>query len=465
MTKNKSTQHALLLSSLALLMCVFMLIGSTFAWFSDDISSQSNKIVAGVLDVQLLLHDGSDYVDISNSTTPIFSDGSIAQNNNGSTLWEPGKTQVAYLAIKNNGSLALKYSIGLDVKNVSKNLFEVMLYDVVDNAQYGSVNSWTSEFPLRTGNQMLFQDVSVGVGETKYFALCVHMDENAKNEYQGGEVDFTLNILAKQSTAENDTFNNQYDEDADYPVDILNVTNSDELKDALKTAAYGTTILLKSGTYEDLSFTNPSSYTAKNITIIGEKGTVIEGFSVNGWTSDNNIVVDGLKFKNITFSKGILLSTKDMSNVTIDSCNFIDDACIHQNDRTEKLTNLVVKNSTFTGVQGGNTTAIMLENTENVTISGCTFTNIDFNAVQAGVLDGTVLIDNNTINETGDRVFRFVTVNADVTISNNTITSGGDDNGELAKSTNAIAVTLTNNTWNGYSDADVTDKIINITAK
>lgn len=233
MTKNKSTQHALLLSSLALLMCVFMLIGSTFAWFSDDISSQSNKIVAGVLDVQLLLHDGSDYVDISNSTTPIFSDGTVAQNNNGSTLWEPGKTQVAYLAIKNNGSLALKYSIGLDVKNVSKNLFEVMQYDVVENAQYRSVNSWTNGRALKLGNQMLFEDVSVGVGETKYFALCVHMVENAENEYQGGEVDFTLNILAKQSTAENDTFNNQYDEDAEYPNNTQNSLADSHVEDEI----------------------------------------------------------------------------------------------------------------------------------------------------------------------------------------------------------------------------------------
>lgn len=465
MTKNKSNKQALLLSALALLMCVFMLVGSTFAWFSDDISSQSNKIVAGTLDVQLLLHDGYDYVDISNSTTPIFSDGTVAQNNNGSTLWEPGKTQVAYLAIKNNGSLALKYSIGLDVKNVSKNLFEVMQYDVVENAQYRSVNSWTNGHALELGNQMLFKDVSVGVGETKYFALCVHMDEDAKNEYQGGEVNFTLNILAKQSTSESDAFNNEYDEDAEYPNNTVTVNNSDELKDALKTSAYGTTVILKSGNYEGISLSNPSNYTAKNITIIGETGTVIDGFSINSWSNDSNIVIDGLKFKNITFSKDILLSTKNMSNVIIDSCDFIDDARIHQNDKTEKLTNLIVEKCTFTGTDGGNTTAIMLENTENVTVSGCTFTNIDFNVLQAGIIDGVVLIDKNTINGTGDRVFRFVTVNADVTISNNTITSDGDDNGELAKSTDAIEVTLTNNTWNGLSDADVKDKLINITAK
>ena len=62
-------------------------------------------------------------------------------------------------------------------------------------------------------------------------------------------------------------------------------------------------------------------------------------------------------------------------------------------------------------------------------------------------------------------MFRFVEMNADLTISNNTITSDGDDNGELAKSNYAIEITLTNNTWNSLSDADVKDKLINITAK
>jgi hypothetical protein len=62
-------------------------------------------------------------------------------------------------------------------------------------------------------------------------------------------------------------------------------------------------------------------------------------------------------------------------------------------------------------------------------------------------------------------VFRFVTVNADTTISNNTIISNGDSDGELAKDTNACQITLTNNTWNGESDAEVAAKLINITAK
>ena len=53
MTKQKSTKRALLLSALSLLMCVSMLIGSTFAWFTDSVTSAGNKIQAGTLKIDL----------------------------------------------------------------------------------------------------------------------------------------------------------------------------------------------------------------------------------------------------------------------------------------------------------------------------------------------------------------------------------------------------------------------------
>ncbi len=245
------------------------------------------------------------------------------------------------------------------------------------------------------------------------------------------------------------------------------VATTDELVAMLKDAKYanGLVVTLKAGTYDGLSFINPTNYVAKNVTIIGEEGAVINGFAINGWSVDNNIVIDGLTFKNVTFAQSLSLSTKSMANVTVEDCDFINDACVLQNDKTEKLTNLVIKNCTFTGVaNGGTTTAIMLENTENVSVTGCTFTNIDFNVMQAGILSGNVVFDGNKVNGTGDRVFRFVTVDsATIAITNNTIVSNGDADGELAKSSNACTIKLENNTWNGKADAEVLDKLINIT--
>ena len=225
MTKKNGTKRSLLMSAVALVLCFSMLVGSTFAWFTDSVTSSGNKIQAGNLDVQLLMDTGSGYVDISADTAPIFGAGAIAQDNNAQTLWEPGKTQVAYLAIKNNGSLALKYSVALKVDNVSKDLYKAMKYDIVEDAtKTNPVTAWTSGTAVTPGIQSASDEVSLAVGETHYFALAIHMDESAGNEYQNGEVNFDLTVLATQDTVESDSFDNEYDKDATYTISV-NTTN------------------------------------------------------------------------------------------------------------------------------------------------------------------------------------------------------------------------------------------------
>ena len=51
MTNSKSTKRALVSSALAILMCGAMLIGTTFAWFTDPASTGVNTIQAGNLDI------------------------------------------------------------------------------------------------------------------------------------------------------------------------------------------------------------------------------------------------------------------------------------------------------------------------------------------------------------------------------------------------------------------------------
>lgn len=237
--KKHSTKRALLFSALAMLLCLSMLVGSTFAWFTDSVVSAGNKIQAGTLEVQLLMYNGTEYADISETSAPIFGAGSIAQDNNAQTLWEPGKTQVAYLAIKNNGSLALKYQVGLNVVNVSNDLYEVMEYAITPDAQQGSVTAWddAAAQTVVEGTQVVTTDVALEVGATHYFALSIHMMEEAGNEYQAGEVDFDLVVLATQNTVEFDSFDNLYDEEATYPLYAAGgtaVTGADEYEIPLK---------------------------------------------------------------------------------------------------------------------------------------------------------------------------------------------------------------------------------------
>ena len=55
---QKATKRALLTSVMALVMCVVMLVGTTFAWFTDTASTAVNKIVAGNLDVDIVGENG-----------------------------------------------------------------------------------------------------------------------------------------------------------------------------------------------------------------------------------------------------------------------------------------------------------------------------------------------------------------------------------------------------------------------
>ena len=225
MTNTKSTQHALLASVMAMLLCFTMLLGTTFAWFTDSVTSSGNKIVAGTLDVKLLMKttDNGEYEDISESTNPIFGESSIAQNNNAETLWEPGKTQIAYLAIENAGTLELKYQVALNVFNPEdgKDLYKVMEYAIVPDAEFGSVTAdmltevqWNSV--VEGAQTVSDESVSLAVDGVHYFALVIHMDEDADNNYMNGSVEFDITVLATQNTVESDAFDNQYDADASF---------------------------------------------------------------------------------------------------------------------------------------------------------------------------------------------------------------------------------------------------------
>ena len=263
--KLKSKKSALLLSFTSLLLCFAMLAGSTFAWFTDTATTGVNKIVAGNLDVELLMHDGTDYVNISKEPAPIFGseNSTVAQNNNLDTLWEPGKTQVAYLAIKNEGNLDLKYQVTLNVTNPAdgKDLYKVMQYAIAPDVKRTDsvLPEWTTGNSVIPGAQTVSgtntEDAApAGVkllhGSTHYFALLVHMDEDADNRYQNGKVEFDLTVYAAQLNSESDSFNNEYDKNAEYdkgntpPADAKKVATAEELNAAVKSAAAGDYILL-----------------------------------------------------------------------------------------------------------------------------------------------------------------------------------------------------------------------------
>ena len=208
MTNRKSTKRALLGSVMAMVLCLAMLVGATFAWFTDTASTGVNKIQAGNLDVQLVDENGNS---LEGKTLEFKKAANAAEGE--AVLWEPGCTyELPAVYVKNNGNLALKYKVAITGINGSAKLNEAI--------------EWT------INDADLSADHSLSAGATSE-ALTIkgHMKESAGNEYMNESIDgIAITVYATQVASEYDSFNNTYDENATYPV--VNVT---ELKEALTT--------------------------------------------------------------------------------------------------------------------------------------------------------------------------------------------------------------------------------------
>ena len=247
MTNVKSTRHALLMSAVALLLCFAMLMGTTFAWFTDSAASGSNVITAGNLDIVVeYTLDGTNWNNLDGATD-LFQKG----------LWEPGHTEVVALRIKNNGTLALKYAANMNIVNETigktKDGANIVLSDILsvdsiimDTGAMGDALlgvAFDDESTLQYTNTASFKNSNVlGTDETllpgasKYLIVKVDMAETVGNEanHDGTnipKIEFGINVLAAQLAYETDSFGNQYDKDAKYPV---KVKNADELKNAFE---------------------------------------------------------------------------------------------------------------------------------------------------------------------------------------------------------------------------------------
>ena len=196
MTNRKSTKRALLGSVVAMVLCLAMLVGATFAWFTDTASTGVNKIQAGNLDVQLVDENGNS---LEGKTLEFKKAANAAEGE--AVLWEPGCTyELPAVYVKNNGNLALKYKVTITgIKGSAK------LNDVID---------WT------INDADLSADHSLAAGATSE-ALTIkgHMKESAGNEYMNESIDgIAITVAATQDTVENDSFGNTYDKDAEYPI-------------------------------------------------------------------------------------------------------------------------------------------------------------------------------------------------------------------------------------------------------
>ncbi len=205
MTNNKKTKRALLASALSLLVCISMLIGSTFAWFTDSVTSTVNTIQSGTLDVDL--------VDAQDNSL----EGKILKfvDKDNNDLWEPGCTyKLEDVYVVNKGNLALKYEIVINGINGDEKLLEAI--------------EWTVTVDGETKNLDELNGYLLPEEKSKAIVLSGHMKEEASNEYQNLSVDgIAISVFATQYTYEYDSIGNEYDK-------IALVSSADDLKDAIE---------------------------------------------------------------------------------------------------------------------------------------------------------------------------------------------------------------------------------------
>ena len=270
--KKNSTKRSLLASVLALVMCVSMLVGTTFAWFTDTASTGVNKIVAGTLDVALEMkgNDGN-WVTAEGKTLQFKVNDQIPAAGT-QILWEPGCTyELPELRIVNKGNLALKYKIVISGIQGDAELNDVIEWTITNNGQTYAVD----------------QEVSLAANNSTTLTIKGHMAESAGNEYQGKSIDgIGITVVATQDTVEYDSNGNTYDERAEYPVLASSVS---DFRDALS-QGNSTIILASDVTVEDgiqMSVTKDTAVDFNGNTLTG----AVESGSISSSDGPTNLVL------------------------------------------------------------------------------------------------------------------------------------------------------------------------------
>ena len=287
MNNTKSTKRALLLSIMAMLLCVVLLVGTTFAWFTDSATSSGNIIKSGTLDVSMKWAKGTEALD--NATWEDASTGAIFKYDK----WEPGYVEVRHIKITNEGTLALKYQISIAATGEVSGLADVIDVYYLDPAeQIADRDALAGKTPMSNLTTALNGLSETGngnlkAGESVTITIALKMRESAGNEYQNKSIgsEFAVQLVATQYTYESDSFDNQYDANATYPV-----TNSADLVAAIADAEAGSIVTLASGNF----LLSAEQQVGEGVTIAGNgpSATTITTSTTPSGTNKTGLVID-----------------------------------------------------------------------------------------------------------------------------------------------------------------------------
>ncbi len=375
MTNTKTTKRALFASILSLLLCVSMLIGSTFAWFTDTASTGVNVIKSGSLEIAFEYAEGKE--------APATATWNNAE---GAKIfdyekWEPGYTVAKHIKITNKGTLALKYQLDFMINGEIGKLAEVIdvyfadpAVQVADrtaatNLKYvGNLKTFLENTAINPENGHLLE------GESATVTIVLKMQETANNDYQNKSVGdgLTVAVVATQYTEETDSFDKNYDANAIYPISVTDLSG---FQAAIAKVPNNGTISLNN-----------------NMTITGSNGG-----DLNGTNKTTNIALNGNTVTASTGNAGFGIRNNATANISggtvIADANTYTAVLARYEGAVANVSNMTLSNSLANGTAlcARDKGVINVENTViNSTIGGCA----DANA-------GTITVKNCTFNQTG----------------------------------------------------------------
>lgn len=349
---NKKTKGALISSLVAILLCFAMLLGTTYAWFTDTVVSGGNIIKSGNLDIEMLWAEGTE--DPAQANWKDASEGAIFNYDK----WEPGYVEVRHVKIENKGNLALKYKANIVANGDVSDLTDVIDVYYVDPAvQVGERTALSENNRLGTLTEVLgdIGGTATGAllaGESDTITIALKMQEAAGNEYQNKSIgsDFSFIIFATQYTYEFDSFDDQYDADAKYNAEIA------AFNDAIAAAQAGDTVTL------DLS---KDAYLGARQRIVAPK--------------DVNIVINGNGHTIYADGSSNVVGAGVGSNLTINDVTIVgkttDNAIISQNNGVGTPVEIVMNNVTVNLSEvGAGRWPISFGGNGTATLTDCTIT-------------------------------------------------------------------------------------------
>ena len=309
MKSKKAVRSALGMSVLSIALCAAMLIGTTFAWFTDTASTAVNKIQAGTLDVALEMEESEGkWVSAEGKTLDFVKSPDAPAGEE--LLWEPGCTyNLPALRVVNNGNLALKYMIKFTGIKGDAKLNEAIVWTVKNTGDTATGDS--SDVVVPATDTQLAQYKLLPEQAAHELTISGHMKESAGNEYQGLSIDgISITVYATQYTYESDSKDNQYDKDSAYKgsqeftsgTHVLDkggvALNPGEI--AVKASGAGTNVTINGGYYDGGSGgNNQCVHVANGATVTIQGGTFTVGSDANGEgnsvieSNGGNIIIEG----------------------------------------------------------------------------------------------------------------------------------------------------------------------------